>query len=140
MKNKRYTDLTWDKLKALIENTYKPHGSYYSLPFLVGTPDDMQIRWFYYEAALRGNHWDIELTSVITLNEHNRCSIRLNPKLDEPISLSHPATLCYQDKLYQDLIDMFTADKFDEAKKMLSDKQDPELKSLYKSLESKYLF
>lgn len=140
MINKKNSDLTWDKLKTLIEKMYKPHGSYYSVPFLVGDKDNMQIRWFYYETTLKGNQWELTLTSVITLNDRSRCSIRLNPQLDEPTFISKPAILNECDELYKNIVDLFNAGKYKEAQQLSLNEQETELKSLYKSLEHKYLF
>ena len=119
---------------------YKPHGSYYSVPFLVGDKDYMQIWWFYYETTLKGNQWELALTSVITLNDRSRCSIRLNPQLDEPTFINKPAILHECDELYKNIVDLFNAGKYKEAQQLSLNEQETELKSLYKSLEHKYLF
>ena len=107
MIDKKFSTLTWDRLKHLIEGVHKPKDAYCSYPFLVGDGEDTQIRWFYYKTELLGNQLKVDLIRVITLDKRGRCGIRLNPQLDE-LLLIHKATDEKTDEFYQSFVKLFS--------------------------------
>ena len=139
MIDNKFSTLTWDRLKHLIEGVHKPKDAYYSYPFIVGDGDDTQIRWFYYKTELLGNQYKVDLIRVITLDKRGRCEIRLNPQMDE-LLLIHKIMNDKTDEFYQSFVDMYNNKKFIQAQQLSQDNSNPDLQSLYQTLKHKYLF